>query len=203
MNRKLSRPWLLLLIGGLALSGTSVAHDDQASASVMSHQAHLNPAPATSKQPYDLQFLDTMAHHHQGAINMAKMALTQTSSAGIKTFAQDIITKQEQEIAQFKTWREAWYSGKSDATNMKMPGMSHTTNLMQKNMPALQVAQGMAFDRLFLELMIPHHQSAIDMSKPALKKLQHPELKESARKIIDDQAKEITQMKQWLQQMPK
>jgi uncharacterized protein (DUF305 family) len=46
--------------------------------------------------------------------------------------------------------------------------------------------------------MIPHHQSAVDMAKLALKKALRPELKKFAQAVITVQSKEITQYKTWL-----
>jgi uncharacterized protein (DUF305 family) len=56
-------------------------------------------------------------------------------------------------------------------------------------------------DKNFLENMIPHHQSAVDMAKMALKKALRPELKKFAQGVIDVQSKEITQYNTWLKAM--
>lgn len=53
-------------------------------------------------------------------------------------------------------------------------------------------------DIMFLQMMIPHHQQAIDISNLALKTTQDAELKELATIIARDQAAEIVQMKSWL-----
>ena len=53
-------------------------------------------------------------------------------------------------------------------------------------------------DIMFLQMMIPHHQQAIDISNLALKSSQDPELIELAKIIARDQAAEIKQMKAWL-----
>lgn len=53
-------------------------------------------------------------------------------------------------------------------------------------------------DRMFLQMMIPHHQIAIDMSQDALKNAQHPELKTLAQSIISGQSAEITEMEGYL-----
>jgi len=52
----------------------------------------------------------------------------------------------------------------------------------------------------FIEMMIPHHQDAVEMAEMALQKAEHPELKELARNIIRDQDREIKQMETWYQQ---
>ncbi len=53
-------------------------------------------------------------------------------------------------------------------------------------------------DRMFLQMMIPHHQLAIDMAQDALKNAQHDELKGLARTIISGQSAEITEMEGYL-----
>src|SRR3990167_6111908 len=53
------------------------------------------------------------------------------------------------------------------------------------------------YDERFIDMMIPHHEGAIMMSKDALKNANKPELKQLAQNIIDAQEKEIALMKQW------
>jgi uncharacterized protein (DUF305 family) len=54
-------------------------------------------------------------------------------------------------------------------------------------------------DRAFIDAMIPHHQSAIEMGKVASEESKIPEIKELAKNIVSDQQREIEQMKQWRQ----
>lgn len=61
-------------------------------------------------KPFDRRFLEAMISHHQGAIEMANMALQMNPQhAGIKTLAAAIIQAQQAEIAQMQAWLEAWY----------------------------------------------------------------------------------------------
>ena len=53
-------------------------------------------------------------------------------------------------------------------------------------------------DIMFLQMMIPHHQQAIDMSNLALKISSNEELRALAKTIATDQAAEIIQMRNWL-----
>jgi uncharacterized protein (DUF305 family) len=57
-------------------------------------------------------------------------------------------------------------------------------------------------DRDFAMMMIPHHQGAIDMVRAELQHGDNPELKRMAQKIIDDQRKEIAELKAWLAKHP-
>jgi Domain of unknown function (DUF305) len=75
-----------------------------------------------------------------------------------------------------------------DAMSMSMNDMS----------AILKGKTGDAFDKAFVEGMIPHHQGAIDMAREALKNAKHDEIKRMARDIISAQQREIDQMNQWL-----
>ena len=56
-------------------------------------------------------------------------------------------------------------------------------------------------DAMFLGMMIPHHQLGIDMAEQALKEAEHPELKELAQTIIEEQSAEIELMKEYLKEI--
>lgn len=58
---------------------------------------------------FDRMFLRGMIVHHEGAVRMAEMALENTKRQEIKTMSEAIISTQTSEIAQMKSWLEAWY----------------------------------------------------------------------------------------------
>ncbi len=83
----------------------------------------------------------------------------------------------------------------SNANNMQgMSGMDHSMMKSSAN------AASAPYDLQFIDTMISHHQSAIDMARPATTKAQHDVLKHMARDIVRDQDREIGQMKQWREQ---
>jgi len=164
----------------------------------MSGMSDMKSSPNAASQPYDLQFIDTMTHHHQGAIEMAEMAVKKTQNQELKAFGQKIISDQKKEIAQMKDWREKWYAGKPQAMNMEMPGMNDSMKMMMGDeMKHLESATGKDFDVDFLDMMTPHHQGATTMAKEALTKAEHPEIKTLANQIIKAQEAEIKQMADW------
>ena len=55
-------------------------------------------------------------------------------------------------------------------------------------------------DQMFLQMMIPHHEQAIEMSDLALSKSKNPEVLKLAQQIKDAQSSEIVSMKSWLQE---
>jgi uncharacterized protein (DUF305 family) len=158
-----------------------------------------NPAressPDAANAPYDLQFLDTMTEQHQVAIEMTNPIVAKTDNAELKAFAEKIISNQNNEIAQMKNWREKWFAEKPPAKNMEMPGM--VDSMKRMNMKKMEAPGGKLLDMRFLDMMTVHHQGAITMSKEALNKAKHPEIKTLAKQIIKAQEAEIKQMQEW------
>jgi uncharacterized protein (DUF305 family) len=162
--------------------------------STMNH-SEMQSSPNAENAPYDLQFLDTMIAHHQGAVEMAKPAAAKAQHAEIKTLAKNIVADQEKEISEMKRWREQWFSGKPAAINMEMAGM--TDSMKGMDMKKLDSASGNEFDLEFINQMIPHHQGAVVMAREALQKSQKEEIKKLANTIIKAQEAEIKQMRDW------
>jgi len=176
---------LTLLLAACGAAQTSTAPTTAAMAG-MDHSTAM-PGMSDSDAPYDAQFIANMTVHHEGAIVMARQALTQAERPEIKDLANAIVTAQEGEIAQMQAWRTAWYPelAETPATTMDMGPM--------------EVPAGVTpFDQRFIEAMIPHHQSAIMMAQDALQNAERPEIKALAQAIITAQEAEIAQMRQWL-----
>jgi uncharacterized protein (DUF305 family) len=144
--------------------------------------------------PYDLQFLDTMTHHHQGAIDMVKAAQGRFAHKELTDAAEKIVADQQQEIAQMKAWRDQWYPGAPPAMNMNMPGMAEGMSMDMSHMTHLS---GNELDVMFLDMMTPHHEGALAMANDALAKAEHAEVKQLARAILDAQKREIEQFRAW------
>lgn len=149
-----------------------------------------NPSSSQmSSMPYDLHFIDMMVMHHRQGIAMARMAERKGSTAALRAFAKKTADDQEKELLELKKHRDHWYAGSPEMDHSQMiaqmshtPGMSGHANMdMQGEIAKLQAGTGKQFDRLFLDMMIPHHQMAIDMSKEAVTKAEHAEIKERAR----------------------
>ncbi len=58
---------------------------------------------------FDQAFISEMIMHHQGAVEMAELALTNAKHQEIKDLANAIILAQNKEIADMKAWQKAWY----------------------------------------------------------------------------------------------
>ncbi len=168
----------------------------------MNHNMSMDLGPADAN--FDLRFIDAMTPHHQGATEMAKQAQQKSKRSEIKKLADNIIKAQNQEIAQMKQWRQAWYPKTGDkpmaydASSKQIREMS--SEQMQGMMMNMDLGTADAeFDLRFINAMIPHHEGAVTMAKDALNKSKRPEIKKFAQEIINSQDTEISQMKQWHQ----
>jgi len=181
------------------------ANQNSANHSGMDHSgmdhSGMKSVPNAANQPYDVQFLDTMIAHHDGAIEMAKGAATKAGNAELKIFAAKILNDQTNEVGEMKKWRSQWYAQTPAAMNMEMAGMADSMKNM--NMPKLNQATGKDYDLEFVNQMIPHHEGAIVMAREALTKAEHAEIKTLANKIIQAQEAEIKQMQGFKTQMTK
>lgn len=82
-----------------------------------------------------------------------------------------------------------------------MAGMDHGEMGSEDDMAAeLEGLSGAEFEAAFIDAMIPHHQSALEMAQIALERSERPELRAAAQEIIDAQTVEIAQMTGWLQE---
>lgn len=149
--------------------------------------------------PYDLHFIDMMIRHHHEGIEMAQMAQTKAVGAKVKAFATKTAADQQKDIEELQTHRNHWYAGKPPMDKAMMDSMMQSMHPgmnmdMEDTRRKLLAAEGTAFDRLFLDTMIHHHQMAVGMAKDATTKAEHAEMKEFARKAIVKQNAEIAEM---------
>ena len=173
----------------------TVDHNAMGHGDATNHSA-MQSSPGAASAPYDLQFVDTMTAHHQGAVEMAMLAETRGQHPELKQLAANIVADQEREIAKMSKWRERLFAEKPKATNMALPGM--TRGMGGMDLKKLEALKGNEFDLEFLRQMIPHHEGAVEMAKDLQKQDSYAELKELASVIVKSQESEIQQMRDWL-----
>ena len=126
-------------------------------------------APARSYTAADVHFMSGMIYHHAQAVLIAGWAPTHDAGPSVRTLCERIVVSQNDEIALLSRWLADRHEAvpHPDPDHMMMPGMD-STHVMPGMLSAEQLAQldrarGPAFDRLFLRLMIQHHEGAITM----------------------------------------
>lgn len=139
----------------------------------------------------DVMFAQMMIPHHEQAIDMADMALAESSaSAKVRSLATDIKKAQDPEVDTMKGWLTTW-----GASTAAPSGMDHGSGMMSDgDMDDLHAARGAAFDRMWLRMMITHHEGAITMAEQVLSTTKDAEVTKLAEAIIEAQKVEIDTM---------
>jgi uncharacterized protein (DUF305 family) len=141
----------------------------------------------------DERFIDAMVPHHQGAVEMAQVALENAEHEQIRRLAEDIITSQEAEIEELKQIKEQEYGTSEVPMEMSQEQM----RAMGMTADPQELANQEPFDVRFIDAMIPHHQSAIEMAKIAIEESKNPQIRQIAEDIVRAQEREIDQMLRW------
>ncbi len=176
---------LALVVGLIGLLGAAAMTEGRADSA---------SPPTSADAPYDLRFLDEMIMHHEGAVMSSKMMIADSDRPEMRKLAQSIIESQTEQIERMREWRARWYPGAPAAEGthgMRGEGMMGRTGGMGGMM------RGDA-DEMFLRMMIPHHQAAVDMATEALTQAEHQEIKDLSRTIIREQTAEIELMEGYL-----
>jgi len=147
---------------------------------------------ADSGNTADAAFVADMTAHHQGAIEMARIAQKRAEHPEIKQLADDIVAAQEGEISTMKSLQADLPKPEGDDGHM---GMSDAEMGMDMDPAMLEDAK--PFDRAFIDMMVPHHEGAVVMAKQLLKDGENAKLRKMADDVIDAQTKEIAQMREW------
>src|SRR5581483_10308295 len=114
----------------------------------------------------DIKFMQGMIGHHSQAIEMVDLLKTRSQSRDMKLLGQRIEISQIDEIKMMQEWlRTRGQQVPTGKEHHTMPGMLMPGMLTKDEMTQLANAKGKAFDKLFLEGMIKHHQGAIQMVK--------------------------------------
>ncbi len=153
----------------------------------------------TSYSPDDVRFMQDMIPHHQQAVDMAALVADRTNRPQLSDAAGRIALSQRDEIE----FMQKWLADRGEPTpDPSDHGAMHTEGRMAgmatpAQMAELAAASGTDFDRLFLQLMITHHEGAVTMVEELLEQpgaAYDPVLFEFTTDITNDQTAEIERM---------
>ncbi|MFT6267361.1 MAG: hypothetical protein ACJAVV_000158 [Alphaproteobacteria bacterium] len=150
----------------------------------------------TSFTKDDVVFMQNMIPHHSQAVDMAVLVESRTNNEEIIDIAGRIRKSQADEIAFMEIWlTDRTQDIEMDHANHMDHGLMGMATMNQ--MDELGSSEGTDFDRLFLSLMIPHHEGAIRMVDDLLEQsgsAYDPVLYDFLTDILNDQETEITRM---------
>ena len=141
----------------------------------------------------DERFIDAMVPHHQGAVEMARVALKNAQHEEIIELSHNIISSQQAEIEKLKSIKKEEFGTSQVPMDMSMGEMKSMGMMMNPE----DLAKKDPFDKAFIDSMIPHHKSAIEMANVALKESKNPQIREISEDIVSAQKREISQMMRW------
>ncbi|WP_285641030.1 DUF305 domain-containing protein [Lentzea sp. NBRC 102530] len=153
---------------------------------------------ATQAPPNDAdrEYVAMMIAHHEQAIAMTRFAPERAENATLKGLADRIRFSQEPEIGAMKQWQRTFNAIGTHGDHSTMPGMA-----TQEQLNALGAARGKDFDRMFLELMIKHHEGAIKMATDVRGSGVNVQVEEMADDVVATQDDEINRMRKLLTEL--
>lgn len=201
--RKVSALLAVLMLGALSAACGSDDSNTGTATTAPAGSATTSAEEAADHNDADVTFAQEMIPHHTQAVDMAGMAIEKSKNEQVLDLAEQIKAAQQPEIDEMTAWLEAWgepvetgsSDGGHDMGSMGSTGGDTSGMMMtEAEMSELDAATGAAFDRMWLDMMIRHHQGAIDMAETHQQEGQNPDALALGRAIIDAQRAEITEM---------
>lgn len=150
----------------------------------------------------DVDFAQQMIPHHRQAIEMSELAADRAGSDQVRGLAEQISAAQGPEIETMTTFLETWGAEVPEEMSMGDMDMGDMAGMMSpEQMEELGAAEGTEFDRMFLEMMIAHHEGATEMAMTEQAEGENPQAIELAEEIEAAQTEEIAQMQELLQSL--
>ena len=150
---------------------------------------------AGAREATDGAFVSQMVPHHESAIEMAKIALEKAEHPEIKALARSIVASQGEEISTLESIHQRMFGQPVGSVDHGSLGLPEHAMGMDTGPAALERAE--PFDKAFIDMMIPHHQGAIQMARVELERGSDAKAQDLAEQIIVAQAREIEDMNQW------
>ncbi len=149
----------------------------------------------------DFGYVQSMIKHHGQALVMTSLASKQGDSAKVKRMAGRIDAAQGPEIKAMRAWlKKQGGDHKSGSHGGHEHGSAHDHGSMpgmatERQLDELRDAEGEDFDRLFLKLMITHHQGAVTMATEVSMEGRNAFVGDMANDVIAQQTSEIHRMR--------
>lgn len=158
-----------------------------------------NPGTLVSTDSPVAGFARDMIVHHSQAIEMSLLLYDRTENETLRAIALDILLSQQNQIGQMQGWLYLWGLPIASAelpmawmgmvVEGLMPGMA-----TDEQMAELRASTGEDADRLFIQLMIPHHESAIHMAEEISDRTSIPAVQNFVRSVNESQQREIREL---------
>ncbi|HEY0216990.1 MAG TPA: DUF305 domain-containing protein [Cellulomonas sp.] len=169
----------------------------------------------------DAGFARDMQVHHAQAVQLAVLLRDRSTDEEVRTVALDILLTQQNQIGQLAGWLSTWglpaTSGAAPMAWMTGTEHAHTADagtatgsdgttgyaampgwVSAADLARLTASEGSDADRLFLQLMIPHHVGGVEMAGYAAEHARRPQVRTLARGIVTAQDRELVALRDML-----
>lgn len=163
-----------------ATGSDSMAGMDHSNMPGMGGMAMMTPVGGASGNP-DQDFLRAMSDHHKGLIAMAHETIEKEGQLASKDDARKLDRKQDAQLDTMVTMLERDF--KDDYKPSIMPDN-------QAMVDSLKRQSGTAFDRVFYQNVVKHHQQAVEMTDHYLPQLKRAEIKRMAERMREENRRE-------------
>lgn len=190
------RKFIALFAALFALTLTAACGDNGTDGMNHGSKSDSSAKETSERNAADVTFAQEMIPHHAQAIEMAKLATTHASGPQVKALAQKIEGAQDPEIKTMSEWLKAWGEDVPSTDKGNVAGHGSMPGMMgADDMAMLEKATGAEFDSMFVEMMIRHHEGAIEMAKTEQAEGKNAEAKALAAQIEKAQTAEISEMR--------
>jgi uncharacterized protein (DUF305 family) len=160
-HRQLAAAFIISAAAGCATAKDAPEHAHPSDSGMSMGMPEPIIPPGATYTAADVKFMQGMIPHHGQAIQMSQMAASHGASPSLLRFTLKIDLSQRAEINLMQDWLRNHKQAVPDSMahlHMTMAGM-----LTPDQMKMLDSAKGPAFDKMFLEMMILHHEGALKM----------------------------------------
>lgn len=197
-NRTTRALGALTLTAALALAAAACGNDDTSTATT-------SEVSTTEHNDADVEFASTMLQHHAQALSMVDLTSDRPLDPEVQQLAEQIRDAQAPEIETFTDWLIDWdeevpetvrdhsNAGHDMGESMNdesMPGM-----MTSDDMGALEDASDADFQTMWLEMMVEHHEGAVEMAKAEQGDGQFKPAVDLAGDIVESQTAEVETMR--------
>ncbi|MCW2833697.1 MAG: hypothetical protein JWN68_1650 [Nocardioides sp.] len=193
----------LTLTAALALTAAACGNDDASTATA-------SELSTTEHNDADVEFASHMLQHHAQALSMVDLTIDRPLDPEVQQLAEQIREAQAPEIEMFTDWLTDW-DEEVPETMRDHANAGHDMDEMEESddgmdyadMPGMMTADDMAaledasddeFQTMWLEMMVEHHEGAVEMAETQHSEGQFKPAVDLAGDIVESQTAEVETM---------
>lgn len=146
----------------------------------------------------DVAFTQAMISHREQAADIAELLPSRTQNQTLRAMASKAEAAQGPEIQTMNTWLTQWGASPAPGGDRSTQSATGSEMVTPQQISDLSNAQGAAFERMWLEMMVRNNEGAVTVAKQEIASGSNAQAKAMAQSIIDSQTMEINQMNQML-----